>query len=142
MPPQPQPSLKALVSKTVADAQRLAKAQVALLQTEVAETGARIGKGGALGIVTVIMAFFATLFLLLTLAFVLVALGLPVWASMLIVAVLLIVVGVVTGLLAKREFESIKAPRVAVAELERTRTALSGGSDPAIATDLPAAPGS
>lgn len=134
MPPQPQPSIKDLVAKTVADAQRLAKAQMALLQTEMTATGARLGKGGALGIVTGVMAFFATLFLLLTLAFVLVALGLPIWAGMLIVAVLLIIVGAVTGLLAKREFEQAKPPQVAIAELEKTKAALSGAPLPEVAS--------
>jgi ABC-type multidrug transport system permease subunit len=134
MPPQPQPSIKDLVAKTVADAQRLAKAQMALLQTEMTATGARLGKGGALGIVTGVMAFFATLFLLLTLAFVLVALGLPIWAGMLIVAALLIVVGAVTGLLAKREFEQAKPPEVAIAELEKTKAALSGAPLPEVAS--------
>jgi ABC-type multidrug transport system permease subunit len=139
MPPQPQPSIKDLVAKTVADAQRLAKAQMALLQTEMTATGARLGKGGALGIVTGVMAFFATLFLLLTLAFVLVALGLPIWAGMLIVAALLIVVGAVTGLLAKREFEQAKPPEVAIAELEKTKAALSGAPLPEVAS--PPVPG-
>lgn len=126
MPPQPQPSIKALVAKTVADAQRLAKAQAALLQTEISATGNRVGKGGALGIVTGVMAFFATMFLLLTLAFVLVALGLPIWAGMLIVAALLIIVGAITGFLAKREFEEAKPPAIAMAEFEKTKAALSG----------------
>jgi hypothetical protein len=138
MPPQPQPSIKALVTKTVADAQRLAKAQAALLQTEISATGNRIGKGGALGIVTGVMAFFATMFLLLTLAFVLVALGLPVWAGMLIVAVLLIIVGAITGFLAKREFEEAKPPAIAMAEFEKTKAALSG--KPETASPLPTPP--
>ena len=141
MPPQPQPSIKALVAKTVADAQRLAKAQAALLQTEVSATGNRIGKGGALGIVTGVMAFFATLFLLLTLAFVLVAVGLPIWAGMLIVAVLLIIVGAVTGLLAKKEFEEAKPPTLAIAELEKTKAALSGKPEAVPPTPLPESPG-
>lgn len=151
MPPQPQPSIKDLVTRTVADAQRLAKAQMALLQTEMNEAGTRLGKGGALGIVTAIMAFFATMFLLLTLAFVLVALGLPVWAGMLIVAVLLIIVGAITGFLTKREFENAKSPQLAIAEFEKTKAALSGSPMPeqaagvvadvaAKAPDLPSAP--
>lgn len=126
MPPQPQPSIKDLVAKTVADAQRLAKAQAALLKTEIEATGGKIGAGSALGIATALVAFFATLFLLLTLAFVIVALGLPVWAGMLIVAVLLIIVGTITGLLAKKNFEQIQGPTVAMAELEKTKAALSG----------------
>ncbi|MCX6433105.1 MAG: hypothetical protein NTX29_10060, partial [Actinobacteria bacterium] len=40
MPPQPEPSIKDLVSKTVADAQRLAKAQAAL-QGAIREIGAK-----------------------------------------------------------------------------------------------------
>lgn len=141
MPPQPKPSIKDLVAKTVADGQRLAKAQMALLQTEMSATGAKIGKGGALGIVTGMMAFFGVLFLLLTLAFVIVALGLPVWAGMLIVAVLLIIIGAITGFLAKREFEQAKGPEIAMAEFEKTKAALSG--QPVIeaaAADLPSPP--
>lgn len=126
MPPQPQPSIKDLVAKTVADAQRLAKAQAALLQTELSATGGKIGAGSALGIATALVAFFATMFLLLTLAFVIVALGLPVWAGMLIVAVLLLIVGTITGLLAKKNFEQVQGPTVAIAELEKTKAALSG----------------
>jgi uncharacterized membrane protein YqjE len=126
MPPQPQPSIKDLVSKTVADAQRLAKAQAALFKTEVSETGTKVGAGGALGIATLAIAVFAVLFLLLTLAFVIVALGLPVWAGMLIVAVLLLISAAVTGLLAKKNFDEATPPTIALAELEKTKAALSG----------------
>ncbi len=142
MPPQPQPSITALVGKTVADAQRLAKAQLALLQAEVAQTGGTIGKGGALGIITAGVAFFASLFLLLTLAFVIVALGLPVWAGMLIVAVLLIVIGVTTGLMARKAFEGLKAPELSKAELERTKAALSGTPTGTPQAITPTRPGS
>lgn len=126
MPPQAPPSIKQLVTKTATDAQRLAKAQIALLQAEMAETGGRIGKGSALGIATAGIAFFATGFLLLTLAFVLVALGLPIWAGMLIVTGLLLASAAVTGLLARKSFEGIKAPELSKAELERTKAALAG----------------
>lgn len=126
MPPQPQPSIKELVSKTVADAQRLAKAQADLLKTEMSATGGNVGKGAGLGIATAAIAAYATLFLLLTLAFVLVALGLPIWAGLLIVAVLLIIAGVVTGLLARKFLEEAKPPNVAMAEFEKTKAMLSG----------------
>lgn len=130
MPPQPQPSIKALVGRTVADAQRLAKAQVALLQAEMAETGGKIGMGSVLGLVTAGLAFFAALFLLLTLAFVIVALGLPIWAGMLIVAALIIAGAATTGLLARKNFSEIKAPTLSKAEFERTKAALSGEQAP------------
>jgi hypothetical protein len=130
MPPQPQPSLKDLVSKAAADAQRLAKAQVALLQTEMAASGQKAGIGGALGVATALIAGFATLFLLLTLAFVLVALGLPVWAGMLIVSVLLLLTGAITGLLARKNFQEAKAPTLAISEFEKTKAALTGAPAP------------
>ena len=128
MPPQPQPSIKDLVRKTAADAQRLAKAQVALLQAEVSATGGKVGKGAGLGIATAFIAFFIVMFLLLTLAFVLVALGLPIWAGLLIVTVLLIIAATITGLLAKKSFEDAKAPVVAMEEFEKTKAALAGSS--------------
>lgn len=126
MPPQAQPSIKDLVSKTMADAQRLAKAQAALLQAEMAETGGKIGIGSAMGIAALGLVTFASLFLLLTLAFVIVALGLPIWAGMLIVAGLLLVGAAITGLLARKNFSEIKAPEISKAEFEKTKAALSG----------------
>ena len=141
MPPQPQPSLKELAAKAVADAKRLATAQMALAKVEISESGQRIGKGGALGVATLGIAIFAILFLLVTLALVIVALGLPAWAGFLIVAVLLIVVGAITGLLAKKEFEQIKPANLAMAEFEKTKAALSGNPLPTTA-ELPQTPGS
>lgn len=136
MPPQPQPSIKDLVGRTVADAQRLARAQVALLQAEMAQTGGKIGMGSVLGLVTAGLAVFAALFLLLTLAFVIVALGLPIWAGMLIVAVLIIAAAATTGLLARKNFSEIKAPALSKAEFERTKAALAGEQTPLVDPSL------
>ncbi len=132
MPPQPQPSLKELAAKAVADAKRLATAQMALAKVEMSETGQRIGKGGALGVATLGIVIFAILFLLVTLALVFVALGLPAWAGFLIVAVLLIIVGTITGLLARKEFNEIKPASLAMAEFEKTKAALSGQPLPSV----------
>ena len=126
MPPQPEPSIKDLVAKAAAEAQRLAKAQAALLKTEMSESGTKAGIGGGLGLATAVIAGFATLFLLLTLAFVLVALGLPVWAGMLIVAIILLIAGTITALLARKNFEEAKPPTLAIEEFEKTKAALSG----------------
>ena len=139
MPPQPEPSIKDLVAKAAAEAQRLAKAQAALLKTEMSESGTKAGIGGGLGLATAVIAGFATLFLLLTLAFVLVALGLPVWAGMLIVAIILLIAGTITALLARKNFEEAKPPTLAIEEFEKTKAALSG--KPMVeATDLPGLP--
>jgi Flp pilus assembly protein TadB len=126
MPPTRQPSIKELVQKAAADAQRLAKAQVALAQNELSASGQKAGIGAGLGIATLGIAIFAILFLLVTLALVIVALGLPPWAGFLIVAVLLLIAGTVTGLLARNQFNEAQPPKLAIAEFEKTKAALSG----------------
>lgn len=130
MPPLHEPKLTDLVSKAVADAKRLANAQMALVKTEMAASSGKVGLGAGLGIATAAMATFAVLFLLLTLAFVLVALGLPVWAGMLIVAVLLLIGAAITGLLARKNLQEATPPNLAIAEFEKTKAALSGSPMP------------
>ncbi len=143
MPPQPQPSIKDLVQKAVADAKRLATAQVALTKAELGSTGQKVGIGAGLGIATLGIAIFAILFLLVTLALVIIQLGLQPWAGFLIVAVLLLIAGTITGLLARKNFNEAQPPNLAMAEFEKTKAALSGTplpSVPAPATPLPDVP--
>ena len=137
MPPQRQPSLKELVQKAVADAQRLGAAQVALAKTELSASGQKAGIGAGLGIATLGIAIFAMRVLLGTLALVIVALGLPPWAGFLIVAVLLLITGTVTALLARKQLTEAHPPNLAMAEFEKTKAALSG--QPII--DTPIVPG-
>lgn len=126
MPPQPDPSIKALVEKTIADAKRLANAQAALAKTEISSSGQNAGMGAGLGVATGIIAGFATLFLLVTLALGLVQMGLMPWLAFLIVAVLLLIIGTVTGLLARKKIEEAKPPNIAMAEFEKTKAMLTG----------------
>jgi Flp pilus assembly protein TadB len=126
VPPQPDPSIKALVEKTIADAKRLANAQAALAKTELGSSGQNAGMGAGLGVATAIIAGFATLFLLVTLALGLVQMGLMPWLAFLIVAVLLLIIGTVTGLLARKKIEEAKPPNLAMAEFEKTKAILSG----------------
>jgi hypothetical protein len=126
VPPQPDPSIKALVEKTIADAKRLANAQAALAKTELGSSGQNAGMGAGLGVATAIIAGFATLFLLVTLALGLVQMGLMPWLAFLIVAVLLLIIGTVTGLLARKKIEEAKPPNLAIAEFEKTKAILTG----------------
>jgi hypothetical protein len=143
MPPQPQPSIKDLVQKAVADAKRLANAQVALAKTEISASGQKVGIGAGLGIATLGIAIFAILFLLVTLALVIIQLGLQPWAGFLIVAVLLIIAGTVTGLLARKSISEATPPSLALAEFEKTKAALSGSpleSTTGLSTPIVSAP--
>ena len=126
MPPQAQPSIKDLLAKAVADSKRLATAQVALTKAEIGASGQKVGVGAGLGMATLALIFFGVLFLLVTLALVLVELGLPPWAGFLIVAALIMIGAIVTALLARKSFNDVKPPSLAIAEFEKTKAALSG----------------
>lgn len=133
MPPQAQPSIRDLLAKAVDDAKRLANAQIALTRTEMSASGQHAGIGAGLGIATLGIAIFAVLFLLVTLALAFVQLGLQPWAGFLLVALLLLVTGAVTGLLARKNFQEAKPPTLAIAEFEKTKAALAGAPVPDVA---------
>ncbi|MHB1065924.1 MAG: phage holin family protein [Candidatus Nanopelagicales bacterium] len=136
MPPQPKPSLKDLLAKAADDAKRLAHAQLALARSEISASGQRFGTGAGLGIATLGIAAFAVLFLLVTLALGIAAVGLPYWAGFLIVAVLLMIAGTVTALVAKKQLAKASGPSLTMIEFEKTKAALSG----AVAPEEPPAP--
>jgi membrane protein implicated in regulation of membrane protease activity len=70
------------------------------------------------------MAALGGIFLLVTLAYVLVALGLPVWAGFGIVTLLLFIVAAILGLLGKKESAKIKGPERTIAQIEQTTATL------------------
>ena len=77
--------------------------------------------------------FLAVIFLLVTLAYVLVAVGLPVWAGFGIVTLFLILVAAIMGLVGKKRAGKVQAPERTIKEFEETKSAFtdrnSGGSD-------------
>jgi uncharacterized membrane protein YqjE len=129
MPPEPQPSIGDLLSRAVTDAKRLATAQVALTKTELNQTTGTLAAGSAFGVAALGLVSLGTVFLLFTLVYVLVQLGLPVWASFLIITILLFVGAAAFLFGAKRKFSSIKGPTLAKAEFEKTKQAFSGRPD-------------
>lgn len=118
--------LKELIASAVADLQRLIKAQIALAKLELQQTGRAAGKTSIFLLGALSMAGLGGIFLLVTLAYVLVALGLPVWAGFGIVTLFLFLVALVLGLLGKKASEQIKGPERTVAEIEKTKAALQG----------------
>ncbi len=135
MPPVPPPSIGSLLAKAVSDAKALATAQVALAKGELKDTGTKLTKGSILGLAALGLIVFGTFFLLFTLVYVLVQVGLPTWASFLIITALLFIGAAIALLLAKRTFESISGPTLAVEEFERTKQAFARGTAPAVAPD-------
>ena len=115
-----QRGLAALVNKTVADGKRLVTAQVTLAKAELKSTAQDAGKVGifvgiAVGSITLFVVF-----LLVTLAYVLVEIGLPVWAGFGIVTLFLLLVTIIAALLARAEAKKMNGPKVIVDEVQQT----------------------
>jgi hypothetical protein len=129
--PPGEASIKALVAAAVADLQRLIKAQIALAKLELQQTGRAAGKTGIFIVGALSMAAMGGIFLLVTLAYVLVALGLPVWAGFGIVTLALFIAAAILGLLGKKESAKIKGPDRTIASIEQTKATLQEAVDPA-----------
>ncbi len=122
---QSQPSLKQLITNTISDGKRLLTAQVNLTTTELSQSGKIIGKISLLAIVALSLISVGGIFVLITIAYALVALGLPVWAGFLIVAAVLFLVAGILGLLIKHKGKDVKALTLASAEWKKTSNSLA-----------------
>jgi hypothetical protein len=120
-----QRSLAALISQTVTDGQRLIAAQVALAKAELQSTTKLAGKAAIFGLIAVGALTLFSIFLLITIAYVLVEVGLPVWAGFGIVTLLLLITAGIAGGVAVMKAKAINGPKVVVEELEQTVTELS-----------------
>ena len=131
-----QQSLGAMVKGVTEDISTLVRGEIELAKTELASTAKTAANGGGLLAAAGVMAFLGLVFLLLTLAWVLVQLGLPTWAGFGIVTLLLIIVAVILGLVGKKRLDTIKGPERSQASIEKTKAVLSRkpAVDPA---DLP-----
>ena len=88
------------------------------------QSGRAAGKSGIFIVGALSMAAMGGVFLLVTLAYVLVALGLPVWAGFGIVTLVLFLVAAVLGLLGKKASPKTKGPDRTIAQIEQTKAAL------------------
>ena len=122
---QTQQSLKQLVTQTISDGTRLLRAQVNLTTTELSETTKTIGKISLLGLIAVSLIGMGGIFILIAIAYALVALGLPTWAGFLIVAVTLFLVAGILGVLIKSKGKGVKGPTLAAAEWKKTSESLT-----------------
>ena len=130
MPDSPQPSIMELVSKTVGDAKRLARANLALAQAEMQASKNAMTSAAVLALVALICLPFVLMFLLFTITYVLVQLGLQTWAAFGIVTLVLVLVVLLTAFLARRQARKIKGPTLAIRELAKTSEAFGPTDTP------------
>ena len=122
---QPQQSLKQLVTHTISDGKRLLRAQVNLTTTELSQTTKTIGKISLLALIAVSLISMGAIFVLIAIAYALVALGLPTWAGFLIVAVTLLLVAAILGVLIRSKGKTVKGPTLASKEWKKTSESLA-----------------
>ena len=120
-----QPSLKQLVSRTISDGKRLLTAQVNLTTTEIAQTGKTIGTISVFALVALTLISLGALFVLIAVAYALVAAGLPVWAGFLIVAGALILIGLIFAAIAMNKGKHIEGLSLAEKEWKQTTETLA-----------------
>lgn len=119
-------SIRQLVSAVASDARHLLQAQSELAKAESAQTKKDAQTTGGMLAVAAVAGATGGLFLLLTLAWTLVALGLPTWAGFGIVTAVLLLTAGVTGAIGVRKAKGLNKFATTKAELSRTTRALSG----------------
>ena len=114
-----------VVTELIADIQVLVRQQIDLAVAELKESGRRLLKSSILLIVAISVLMLSGLLAIISVAYVFVALGLPVWAGFLADAGLFAVVGVLLLLMAKSNASKIKAPTVAANEIQASINEIS-----------------
>jgi Putative Actinobacterial Holin-X, holin superfamily III len=118
-----------LVKGIAEDASTLVRQQLLLARQELTEGATAAGKAGAVLAAAGVVGLFALGFLLTTLAWGIVDLGLPRWAGFGIVALVLVIVAAVLGVIGQRRFAEAKlAPDRAQAELKQATSELVEGA--------------
>lgn len=118
-----QPSIGELISKTISDAKRLATAQLALAQAEMKASKKAMTSATIFALVALVLAPLVVVFLLFTLTYVLVQLGLQTWAAFGIITLLMILAAGFAGAMAKSQASKIKGPTLAIREMHKTSEA-------------------
>jgi hypothetical protein len=122
---QSEPSIPELITSATADVKSLVTDQIELTKLELQSSARTAGKSMALLAVAAFLGVLFFIFTLVTIAYVLVAVGLPVWAGFGIVALVLGIVATILGLVGKKRMEAVQPPQQAIAELEATKQAFA-----------------
>jgi uncharacterized membrane protein YqjE len=100
-------SIGTIIKDLTADVSMLIRSEIALLKLEIKEAVAKLGTGGALLGAAAFLGLIGIAFLFVTITLGLVALGVPAWASALIVTVVLFVAAAVLGLMGKKKLATV-----------------------------------
>lgn len=119
-------SIRQLISDVAKDAKHLMQVQAELAKVETKQTQQEAAKTGGAFAVAAGAGMMGGIFLLVTIAWALVELGLPTWAGFGIVTLVLLITAGIAAIIGKQQSRKIKALAVTKAEIERTKQVLSG----------------
>ncbi|HEX8496905.1 MAG TPA: phage holin family protein [Actinomycetales bacterium] len=122
----PERTLGQLVADASRDLSSIVKSEIALAKLELKVEAKEGAVGAAMFVVAGVLAFFAVFMLLFAIVYAMVALGLPTWASFLIVAVVLLLVAGVAALLGKKRLAKVGPPERTVRTTKETVETLKG----------------
>lgn len=112
-------SLGTIIKDLTADLSMLFRSEIALLKLEIKEAVAKLGTGGALLGAAAFLGLVGVAFLFVTLTLGLVALGVPAWASSLIVTVVLFIAATVLALAGKKKLQGVNfVPNESIAHIK------------------------
>ena len=134
----PDTSIRGLISSVTADAKRLMQDQTELTKMEARGNSKAAGTTGGLFAGAAFLGVFGLLFILITLAFVLVAVGVPEWAGFGIVALVLVLVAAILAGAGRAKANKLSGGlAVSKAEWAKTREALTGQPENNLPTPHP-----
>lgn len=120
-------TIRGLIGSVTADAKKLAQAQAELAKMEIRGATQEAGSAGGMFAGAAVAGGVGALFLLVTIAYVLVALGLPEWAGFGIVALVLLIAAAILAGVGRGRAKKMKSGLVLTKlEMQKTQLALSG----------------
>ncbi|CAN7534547.1 phage holin family protein [Terrabacter sp. LjRoot27] len=123
--PRQERTLGQLVASATQDISTLVRSEIALAKAEVSVQVKKAGVGGGLLAGAAVIVFYSVYFLFTTIAEGIQALGLPRWASFLIVTVFMLLVAAVLGLLGVKKMKTVDpTPAKTIAEAQETVEAI------------------
>lgn len=117
-------SLGTMISGVTQDIATLLRGEIELLKAEISQQARNAAQGSGLLVGAGVIAATASLFLLLTFAWLLDE-WLPTWAAFGIVTLVLIITAVILGLVGRKQLEQIKGLEASPESLEKTKAVLT-----------------
>lgn len=104
-------------------------AQVELAKAEMRESAQSAARAFGMLVVAGVICFLGLIFLLVTIAYVLVQFGLPIWAGFGIVTAFLFLLGLILALVGKANASKVKGPEHTMGQIEATKQAFAAPAE-------------